>query len=310
MNRIKLFLLFLIGASCVVFAFKPVTCLLLGVLCSPLINNSFKHHLSEATTWLLKASVIGIGFGLTASDIAVVSGQTLGLIAGGVIFTVVSGFLLSKLFKLPSDKATLIVVGTAICGGSAIAAISPILKANRHHIASALTVVFLLNGLAMLIFPLVGHSLGLSDSVFGLWAGLAIHDTSSVIGASAGFSEPALKTAVVVKSLRTLFIVPVALVLAWSQSRSQNFKAFPYFLMLFLVAVGCALFVPDWLGVYPLLYSGAKHLIVVPMFLLGTAIAPQDGLKQNKTALGFAALLWGGMSITSLVVVNYVCTST
>ena len=228
-----------------------------------------------------------LGFGITVHDIGVINYKILNLMGIGTIFLFGLGYILSKIIKISAQTVTLITVGTAICGGSAIATIAPIINAKRHNVASSLTVVFLLNGLGMLVFPAIGHQFNLSDTVFGLWSAIAIHDTSSVIGAASSYSTPALKLAVATKSVRTLFIVPLAIGSCYFQKSRYTFSSFPWFLGLFIIVVGTVVFFPQGTGIYEHIFSGAKRLIAVPIFLLGTTVTLNRLLKKNKHSLLF-----------------------
>ncbi|MFT5170882.1 MAG: putative integral membrane protein (TIGR00698 family) [Candidatus Marinamargulisbacteria bacterium] len=264
------------------------------------VDASMKNRFSALTQTLLKVCVIGVGFGLTFEEFSGVGIHDLTVIGSVVCLTLASGYLLSRKIRIPASTAILITVGTAICGGSAIATISPIIQAKRQQLASSLAVVFLLNAVGMFLFPFIGRAFGLSDSVFGLWSAIAIHDTSSVIGASAMYSDHALKMAVLFKSIRTLFIIPIAIWVACSRKTTAVVSRFPWFLILFLLGVFLVFFFPQGAGLYSVVYVGAKRLIAVPIFLVGVSLSPYEMIKQNGKDLVFAVCLWALLASLSL----------
>ena len=223
-------IIFLIG---LVFCFTPFSsppvALALGLVIAFTMSHPFKEFNHRAIKYLLEISVVGLGFGLNFGEV-IKAGKT------GVLFTVVSigatltvGWLIGKCLSINKKISYLISAGTAICGGSAIAAIAPIINAHEDEVAIALGTIFILNSIALFLFPPLGHFLGLTMKQFGMWAAIAIHDTSSVVGASAKYGDAALKVATVVKLTRALWIVPVSLGTIFALKNRSAKVAFPLF---------------------------------------------------------------------------------
>lgn len=271
--------------------------MILGICLAPFFSEKIKE---KGATWvspLLKISMVGLGFGLSCHDLMAVGMSHVLLIFLSMVITLLLGVVLSRLLKVTSDLGTLIAVGTAICGGSAIAAVSPILKSKHSDTVVALASVFLLNSLAILIFPLMGHLVGLSQSDFGLWAGIAIHDTSSVIGASSVFGEASLKMAIIIKSIRILFIIPVVIVLSIYMNKKVSLAAIPWFLGLFIGAVLLTIWVPSGACLYSWMYIFSKKLTMLPLFLLGLSFSIDHVKKGGLRPLVYATLLWLSVSL-------------
>lgn len=253
------------------------------------------------TKKLLSYSIIGLGFGISLQQALVVTGDGIGLIVTSIAATFALGMLLAKLLQLDTVMSYLISAGTAICGGSAIAAVAPAIKAKDQQIGLALATIFVLNSIALFIFPVIGHALNLDQVTFGRWAAIAIHDTSSVVGAASAYGEQALLTATTLKLARALWIVPVAFFSALI-FRSDNGKvSIPYFILFYCLAI----LLSDWLPQFEPLYSGifsvAKQTLVLCLFLIGSGISI-DKLK----AAGFKPMLlgislWCFISIGSLI---------
>jgi uncharacterized integral membrane protein (TIGR00698 family) len=251
---------------------------------------------------LLQYSVVGLGFGMNLTS-ALESGKE------GMTFTIISvagtmivGLVIGKyIFKLDKDTAYLISSGTAICGGSAIAAVGPVIKAKESSMTVALGTVFILNAVALFIFPYIGTSLGMTQQQFGTWAAIAIHDTSSVVGAGAAFGEEALKIATTIKLTRALWIIPLALVTSFIFKNDGKKVSVPMFIILFIVAMLINTYL---LGDYPQIgkaVSGfAKKGLTLSLFFIGSSLS-MDVLKQvgaKPFLLGVS--LWVIISLGSL----------
>ena len=282
-----------------------ILALVLGIALSFFVSLALKEKLSHWVGPLLKLSMRGLGFGLTCRDFLVLDSRHVVLVFGGIGLTLILGYLLGKCFKMPSSVATLITVGTAICGGTAIAAVSPVLKARTQDTVLSLAAVFLLNSIAMMVFPVVGHALGLSQTDFGVWAGIAIHDTSSVIGASGLFGDSALKTAVMVKAMRILFIIPIVMGLSMYITRKASWRGMPWFLWAFMGAVVLNFEMPLWASVFEGIYQVSKHMMVLPIFLMGLSFSLRDLKLGGIRPFAYATALWlcVAVSILGMVVV-------
>jgi uncharacterized integral membrane protein (TIGR00698 family) len=272
--------------------------LLLGVVLSTWVPWTLKEKISGWVGPLLKLNLIGLGFGLTCRDFLSIDSRHIAMVFFGVGLTLVLGFFLGKYFKLNPVVSTLITVGTAICGGSAIAAVSPIVKAKNQDMVVSLAAVFLLNSLAMLLFPFVGHVLALSQTLFGVWAGIAIHDTSSVIGSAGMFGDGALKMAVMIKALRIVFIIPVVIVMSVYMTRKASWRGMPWFLWLFIGAVILNFEIAS--PIFPMIYVLSKKMTMLPIFLMGLSFSVGDLRDGGLTPFVYAGVLWLAVSASVL----------
>ncbi|HTI91591.1 MAG TPA: putative sulfate exporter family transporter [Puia sp.] len=267
----------------------PPVALLLGLAVALFVGHPFLHLNHKATHILLQVSVVGLGFGMNAAS-ALKAGRE------GILFTVASiagtltvGLLMGRFFKIEKKTSLLIAGGTAICGGSAIAALSPVIRAEERQVSVALGVVFILNSVALFLFPVIGHLLHLSQSQFGLWSAIAIHDTSSVVGAAGRYGPEALQIATTVKLARALWIIPVSL-LAAVFFRGGSGKAkikIPWFIGLFVLAI----LVNTWLPMPALSHAivQASHAgLTLTLFLIGSGLT-REVLKNT----GFKPMLQG-----------------
>lgn len=294
-------IVFLLAALfCLMPFMSPPLALLLGLVLAQLMKHPYRHLNQKATSLLLKVSVIGLGFGMNIFS-AMKAGRE------GFLFTVVSifgvlilGFLLGKVFKIESKTAFLVSSGTAICGGSAIAALSPVMNAGEQEISVSLGIVFILNSVALFVFPTIGHLLGLSQSQFGMWCAIAIHDTSAVVGAASKYGEQALEIAATVKLVRALWIIPVALGTAFIFNSNQHKVQLPYFIGLFILAMLANTFLPFVKLMAPYLVMVAKSGLTLTLFLIGSGLSFKVihivGIKPFLQGL----ILWTVISCASL----------
>ena len=282
---------------------SPPLALALGLLLAQTLGNPFPAQTRALTTKLLQFSVVGLGFGMNAHAAAAASRQ-------GLLFTVVSicgtlllGYGLGRALKLSRPVAHLIACGTAICGGSAIAAVGPVLRARDEEMSVALGTVFILNALALFAFPPIGHALALSQAQFGLWCALAIHDTSSVVGAAAAYGDEALQLATTVKLARALWIVPVALGTAFFFRLPGVKVKVPYFILGFIGAMLLNTFVPALQPLGPGLVGAAKLGLTLTLFLIGAGLSMTTIRAVGLRPFGLGALLWLVVSAASLLVI-------
>jgi uncharacterized integral membrane protein (TIGR00698 family) len=264
--------------------------LFFGVVLSLLVSVSLKDRLSKWVGPLLKINMIGLGFGLGAGDFAAIEPRYIGLVFLGAALTGSVGWILWRYLNIKSVVAGLIVVGTAICGGSAIAAVAPVVKAKTQDIVVALAAVFLLNSVAMVLFPMVGHMIGLPQSLFGIWAGIAIHDTSSVIGAAGLFGDASLKIAVIIKAIRVLLIIPVVIGLSLYTTKKASWRGMPWFLWLFIGAVLLNFEIAS--PIFPMIYLWSKKLTILPIFLMGLSFSMADLRQAGVKPFVYAGILW------------------
>lgn len=285
-TRELIFLLALI--FCLSPLISPPIALLLGLMIAQFVGHPYLHLNHKATHILLQVSVVGLGFGMNINS-AMKAGSE------GILFTIISigatltgGFLLGRLLKIDKTIAWLIASGTAICGGSAIAAISPVINAKEKQISVALGTIFILNSVALFLFPFIGHELNLSQTQFGLWCALAIHDTSSVVGAAGKYGAHALEVATTVKLARALWIIPVTFLSAFTfKSKGRKIKI-PYFIGLFIVAMAANTYLPV-VKLYGHYLTGiAKAGLTVTLFLIGCGLN-----RKSLQAVGFRPMLQG-----------------
>ncbi|WP_159022270.1 YeiH family protein [Formosa sp. L2A11] len=277
----------------------------LGFIFTLFFEHPFLEKNQKSIHLLLKISVVGLGFGMALVETIQTSISSFGLTSFCIFSTVSLGVILSRYLKLDKSLGHLITSGTSICGGSAIAAISPIIKANTKTISMALGVVFFLNAVALIIFPYLGHFIGLSQHQFGLWCAVAIHDTSSVVGAALTFGEEALKIATTVKLSRTLWIIPMSIFSMFLFKNSGQKIKFPLFILFFLVAIliNSADILP--VVITTTIVTISKHLLVVTLFLVGTTISISDLKTTGWKPMIFASTLWIFVSSISLCYILY-----
>lgn len=251
------------------------------------VGNPFGAQSQKLSKILLQVCVVGLGFGMNLQEVFRVSQSGFVFTALGIGFVLAFGFLLGKILRVGRTISYLISVGTAICGGSAIAAVAPVINASDDEMSVSLGTVFILNSVALIVFPAVGESVGLSQEQFGLWAALAIHDTSSVVGAGIKYGAVALGVATTVKLARALWIAPVALLTAVAGKNQTKIK-YPYFIGFFILAAIVNTYLPAGQPVYGLLTILSKAGLIITLFLIGSNIS-RDTLK----AVGARPLLQG-----------------
>lgn len=281
----------------------PPVALLMGIAIAQFIGHPYLHLNHKATHILLQVSVVGLGFGMNVAG-ALKAGRE------GIVFTVVSifgtltlGFVFGKLLKIEKKTSYMIASGTAICGGSAIAAISPVIKAKENQTSVALGVIFILNSIALFLFPFIGHKLHLSQTQFGLWCAIAIHDTSSVVGAASKYGAGALEVATTVKLARALWIIPVAFASTFL-FRSKNVKVkIPYFIGLFVVAMMANTFVAPVQKISPYIVDIAKSGLTLTLFLIGCGLSAKVLKSVGVKPLVQGIMLWAIISVAALLAI-------
>ena len=293
---------------------SPGLSLLLGLIVALTIGNPFIQHNKIFTKILLQASVVGLGFGVHLNE-ALAAGKD------GFIFTIFSiaitmglGLWIGRLLHVNKDTRTLVAGGTAICGGSAIAALGPVINAKDKDMTVALGTIFMLNAIALFIFPPIGNLLHMDDTQFGYWCAIAIHDTSSVVGAAATRSEAALQIATTTKLIRALWIIPLSLLVAVFYNRGSKEKAesgkkkitIPWFIFLYVVAMIIATYLPQGQTFYTEAVKIAKMGMIYTLFLIGTGLT-WDSIKEvgyKPVLLG--VILWVIISVISAVSIMWI----
>ncbi len=272
--------------------------LLAGVAIALTLRNPWAARTKSLTPRLLSASVVGLGAAMNLRTVAIVGLQGFGYTFAGITCTLALGAAITRLLAVRRPTGILVSVGTAICGGSAIAAAAPVIGAGDDDTSASLGIVFLLNAAALLIFPPVGHLLGLSQHAFGLWAALAIHDTSSVVGASATYGREALEIATTTKLARALWIVPVTLLLGAIIARERNAAAVqpkakrPWFILGFLAAAAAVTYLPALAPVGHVVAAAAQRSLVLTLFLLGLGLSPQAVARVGARPFVLGVALW------------------
>lgn len=259
-----------------------------------------QFNLAKLTKKLLAYSIVGLGFGIHFEQALAVTSNGIGLIIATIMGTLIIGWWVTKAIGLNEKTGYLISAGTAICGGSAIAAVSPAIKADDEQIGLALATIFVLNSIALFVFPVIGHALNLDQHTFGTWAAIAIHDTSSVVGAAFAYGEEALTTATTLKLARALWIVPVALVSALLFRSDSKKISVPYFIFFYCGAIAFSDLVPQFESLYQGIFEVSKRALVVCLFLIGCGISLKKLKAAGSKPLMFGVSLWVLISTTSL----------
>ena len=279
---------------------SPPIALLMGLVIAQFIGHPYLHLNHKATHILLQISVVGLGFGMNVKS-AMKAGKE------GILFTIVSiigtlviGFFMGKFLKIEKKTSYLISTGTAICGGSAIAAISPVIKAEEKQISVALGTIFILNSVALLLFPVIGHALNLSQTQFGLWCAIAIHDTSSVVGAASKYGTQALEIATTVKLARALWIIPVAFLSTFIFKNKGGKIKIPYFIGLFVLAMIVNTYVPFVTQYSHYLTGFAKAGLTLTLFLIGCGLSRKVLQSVGLKPLIQGVVLWAIISTVAL----------
>jgi uncharacterized integral membrane protein (TIGR00698 family) len=282
--RIIFILCLLISASGFV---SPPVALAMGLAFGLTLPHPYDGEAKKYSKFLLQASVVGLGFGMNLHQVVQAGRSGFVYTMLGISFALLAGMGLGALLGVPRVPAFLISTGTAICGGSAIAAIGPITQASDEEMAVALGTVFVLNSAALLTFPAIGAALKLTQSQFGLWAALAIHDTSSVVGAAAKYGAEALAVATTVKLARALWIVPLSIGTAVVRGAKAKVQ-WPWFIGLFCLAAVCNTYMPAGAHAYAIAVKIAKIGLTATLFLIGSGIS-----VATIKSVGYRALLQG-----------------
>jgi uncharacterized integral membrane protein (TIGR00698 family) len=287
--------LLLMGGLLALAPFTPAAAALVGgALLALTAGNPLLNPTRTWTHRLLPLAVIGLGADMNLREVARAGLHGLGYTAISLVLVLALGWWLARLLKVERDAGLLISVGTAICGGSAIAAVAPVLRAKEHEISVALATVFLLNAAALVLFPPIGHAAGLSQDAFGLWSALAIHDTSSVVGAGLAFGPRALEVATTVKLARALWIVPLTLGIGWRVARREAASADappmkkPWFIAGFLIVAALVTLAPALQVPGHLVALAARRLLVLTLFLIGTGLS-----REALRSVGLRPFLQG-----------------
>lgn len=297
-------LLWLAAAACFLPWITPPVALFAGIVFAVLIGRTDAKRAAKVQKFLLQGSVVGLGFGIQFSAVIKAGSTGVFITAGSLVATIGLGLLLARWLGVEPTTGRLISTGTAICGGSAIAAMGPVLGAQPREMSVSLGCVFVLNAVALFVFPAIGHWLGMSPSQFGYWAAIAIHDTSSVVGAAARYSPDALAIAVPVKLARALWILPMVAVAALLVRKPGSKATLPWFIFLFVAASAVASFLPVGAPVYPWLVQLAKAGLAATLFLIGASLSPGMLKSVGWRPFAHGISLWLVVSVLSLWVIR------
>jgi uncharacterized integral membrane protein (TIGR00698 family) len=282
---------------------NPPLALVCGIACGMLFTHPFEKLSRTLAKWLLQFSVVALGFGMNLGEVMHAGRASFLYTAIGITAAMAIGLLLGKLLKVQSKAAFLITAGTAICGGSAIAAIAPITNPNEEELAMSLGTIFTLNSVALFAFPAIGLALHLTQTQFGLWAALAIHDTSSVVGAAAKFGPHALAIGTVVKLTRALWIVPVALLTSLANKSEARVKL-PWFILFFCLAAAAKTWLVGAAALFQK-FNEAGHLgLALTLFLIGTGITVKTVKHAGVRVMAQGILLWVIVAGASLMAIR------
>ena len=299
--------IFLIAAIASLTPFiEPPLALFLGIVLAQLIGHPYEKYNHRATGLLLKISVVGLGFGMNAIVAAQAGKQGILFTVASISLTFLIGLAAGKLMAVNKKTAILISTGTAICGGSAIAAVAPVIEAKENEISVSLATVFILNSIALLIFPPIGNWFHLSQSQFGMWAAIAIHDTSSVVGTAHKFGAQALQIATTVKLERALWIIPVSFIMALAFKSNKNKIKIPWFILLFVIAMLLNTFLPQLHQFDQVIVYAAKRGLTLTLFLIGAGLTRNALKTVSFRPMVLGVLLWVLISISSLVVILHI----
>ncbi len=296
---------FILAALCLLPVISSPIALVLGFTLASIGLVPRGIDLASLTKRLLSCSIIGLGFGIHLQTAVAASLDNLPLILGSIIFTLVLGSMLTKALKFDAKTGHLISAGTAICGGSAIAAVSPAINANSEQTAIALATVFILNSVALFLFPTLGHLLSMSQYDFGVWTAIAIHDTSSVVGAASAYGEEALTTATTIKLARALWIIPIALLSALLFGGNKKKVTIPYFIGFYCLAIGIAHWFPQGESMYTVIFEMSKRVLVLCLFLIGAGITVSKMRAAGAKPLLLGIMLWLAIGTSSLLYILY-----
>ncbi len=285
-------------------ATAPVA-LFVGLIFAFVFPMPFPKFNKKGSKYLLQASVVGLGFGMSVTEALKSGGQGMMFTIVSVVSVMVFGVLIGYWMHLNRKTSYLISAGTAICGGSAIAAVGPVLRANDEEMAVSLGVIFILNAIALFIFPPMGRYFGMTDQQFGTWAAIAIHDTSSVVGAGDAFSAAACEIATVIKCTRALWIIPLAFVTMFLFRDKNSAKiSIPWFILLFVLAMIVNTYVGLPEDVSESIVYVSKKMLVVTLFFIGASLSLATVKRVGVRPLFLAVLLWIIIGVSSFVVVR------
>lgn len=295
----------LIACAALIPFVSPGLALMAGIALALTVGNPYPLTTARVITPLLQISVIGLGAGMNLVEVGHAGVHGFFYTVIGITLTMTIGLMMGRLLGTDRDISLLVTVGTAICGGSAIAAVAPAIRAKSHDVSVALATVFFLNAVALFIFPPMGRHFGLTQMQFGVWSALAIHDTSSVVGAAMQYGARALEIATTIKLTRALWIVPVTLVVGmlWNRDSAERGKGKPkrpWFILGFLAAAAIVTWIPAIKPSAHGVFIGAQRSLVVTLFLIGSGLSRKALRIVGRRPLIQGLLLWAIMGSGTL----------
>lgn len=285
---------------------SPAVALFIGIAFALIFRAPHPHFSKQTSKYLLQLSVIGLGFGMNINDSLQSSKEGMMMTVISVGGVMVIGCLIGRAMGIDKKLTHLISSGTAICGGSAIAAISPVVRANENQTSMSLAVIFTLNAVALFIFPSIGHMLNLTQQQFGMWAAIAIHDTSSVVGAGAAYGEQALMVATTIKLTRALWIIPLAIVSTFMFAHKDGSRtkiSIPWFILLFIVAMVINTYFDLNATISSAISIFSHKILSVTLFLIGTGLSIKAIREVGARPVLLGIALWALISLFSLIVI-------
>jgi uncharacterized integral membrane protein (TIGR00698 family) len=283
---------------------SPPVALLVGLIFAQFIGHPFVQLNHKSTSLLLRVSVVGLGFGMNVNQAMEAGKSGFLLTIASISLTIILGLVIGKMFKIATKTSLLVSSGTAICGGSAIAAVGPVVGATDKEMSVSLGTIFLLNSLALVIFPPIGHFFQLTQEQFGLWSAIAIHDTSSVVGAASTYGEKALHIATTVKLARALWIIPLTFATAFFFKGDTKKVRLPWFIALFVLAMVLNSYVPFITQYSKDLFYVSKIGLTVTLFLIGAGLSMDEIKAVGWRPLVLGLILWAFISVSSFLVIT------
>lgn len=288
-------------------AVNSALALCLGILFGIFLGNPFGRSLKKVSGEILTTSVVFLGFGMNLAVVLTAGKDAFFMTLIGIVVTLAVGLFLGRILQTDRDASILVSVGTAICGGSAIAAASQAMNAKEDSTSVALATVFLLNAIALVLFPSIGSWLGFSEDAFGVWAAISIHDTSSVVGAGMQYGQRALEVATTTKLVRALWIIPVTLLVGvlYSKKNAAGKAPFPWFIVRFLIASALVTTFPQLQEAGKVLSEIGKRGLVLALFLIGSNISVSSLKTVGSKTLAQGVGLWIFVSVVSALCLKY-----
>lgn len=302
MTKTNTVIAYLIAALFAVYLQQAAVALFLGIGLALTLGPAPIHNASKLSRGALQSGVVILGLALPFREVVTLGSSNGMIVSVMVLATLISGYVLLKLVRTDDTSGKLLTTGTAVCGGTAVATMAPVIKAQDSQVAQTLTIIFVLNGIAILLFPAIGEQLSMTQQQFGMWAAMAIHDTSSVVGAAAIYGDEALTIAATLKVLRILWLIPVIILASYSMKRiTANEVRVPLFVTLFFVASvigGYFQFESEITSGFSMV---SKSLFALALFLIGSQMSLQSLKAICPRLIAMALVLWGALSTASLL---------